>query len=158
MTNQSKIYLAKISMITPAGGNAAMTCAAVRAGLGELRLQFHKGGHNIKEKIKDDHGKWVEVPDDERLHMAYDEFLINKLETMNERMTGWSNECPLCKEGDKKKDKVQPSVRVNEALDRLSELAKTHISGNRENWTLFISDLAWIYHYPVCPHHTKVEY
>lgn len=113
--------------------------------------QFHKGGHNIPETRIDSRGKRVKVPKDEQLHMAYDKFLIKKLETMNERMKGWSDECPLCRDHtDKTKEKFQPSVRVNEALDRLSARAEKHITGDRKGWTLFISSLAFIYHDEVC--------
>ncbi len=126
--------------------------------MAETKRQFHKGGHNIPETYIGKDGKREKVPKDKRLHMAYDDFLITKLSTMNERMTGWSAECPLCKEGDNQKEKFQPSIRVNEALDRLSKRAQNHITGDRKSWTLFISSLAWIYHQEVCEHNIEIEY
>ncbi len=126
--------------------------------MAQTSRQFHKGGYNIKETRVDQHGRRVPVPKEKRLHEQYDEFLINKLTVMNERMHGWADVCPYCFEGDIKKEKLQPSVRVNEALDRLSDIARREIVGSRERWTLFISALAWIYHEEVCTHgHSEPE-
>ncbi len=118
----------------------------------ETRRQFHKGAHSIRETYINDAGKRVRVPKDKVVHEKYDVFLIKKLEIMNKRMRGWSNVCPFCFEGDKKKEKLQPSVRVNDALDKLAKFAMSEITGSREEWTLFISSLAWIYHEEVCTH------
>ncbi|MCF6324735.1 MAG: hypothetical protein L3J89_10530 [Gammaproteobacteria bacterium] len=101
--------------------------------------QFHKGAHNIPETKINSRGKREKVPNDERLHMTYDEFLIKKLKTMSERIKSWVDECPLCRDyTDKKKKQFQSSVRVNDALDRLSARAEKHITGDRKGWTLFI--------------------
>ncbi len=111
----------------------------------------------VKETTINEFGKRVPVPEDQAVHEQYDKFLIRKLKTMSDRMLGWSNVCPFCFEGDKKKEKLQPSVRINEALDRLSTIAMNKITGSRESWTLFISSLAWIYHEEVCTHEKVTE-
>jgi hypothetical protein len=111
----------------------------------QSRRQFHKGGHSIPETRINSMGKRVKVPDDEAIYTKYDDFLIKKLKTMNERMHGWAAICPQCFEGDVQKEKVQPTQRVNIALDRLGGVVRKQIIGPKRRWTLFISSLAWIY-------------
>jgi hypothetical protein len=104
------------------------------------QMQFHKSHHRIKDEGED------------QMHLTYDDFLIGMLKQMDDRMVLWSNECPFCKDGDKPKEKFQPSVRANQALDNLSRVTKRHITGPRQTWDIFISKLARDYHKPVCPH------
>ena len=104
------------------------------------QMQFHKSHHRIKDEGED------------QMHKTYDDFLIGMLKQMDDRMILWSKECPFCKDGDKPKEKFQPSVRANQALDNLSRVTKRHITGPRQTWDIFISKLARDYHKPVCPH------
>lgn len=112
----------------------------------KTRRQFHKGGHSIPETRKNTSGIRVLVPDNERTFQKYNIFLIKKLITMDQRMQGWSNVCPLCFKGDVKKEKLQPNEKVNRALDRLAGIARKKITGPVRSWKLFISSLAWIYY------------
>jgi hypothetical protein len=114
--------------------------------------QFHCGGHSIPEIRINSNGKRVRVPANEAVHEKYDEWLIERLRIMSDRMSGWANVCPFCFEGDIKKEKVQPSVRLNKSLDLLGDMAQQRITGPRKVWSLFISSLAFIYHDEVCEH------
>jgi hypothetical protein len=120
--------------------------------------QFHKGGHNIPEtKIVNGRevlkrGKPIVLPDDKRLHQAYDKFLITTLKMMSGRMAAWQAVCGQCQNRTSAGRKSQPSGRVNDALDRLSRAAERRITGPRKGWTHFISRLAWLYHAEVCDH------
>jgi len=92
-------------------------------------------------------GVFKKVPRDEETVVRYDDHLIKQLGIMSQRMTGWTNVCLLCEdESGKKKEKFQPSVRVNMALDRLSAQTKKKITGPKESWSLFISSYAYIYY------------
>ena len=110
----------------------------------ETDIQFHKGGHSIPEKLEIN-GKMFRIPEDKRMHSRYDEYLIQTLKLMSERMVGWSNKCKLCKDRSAKNQKLQPSVRTNAYLDQLSNHVKGKITGNRSTWSLFVSTLSWLY-------------
>lgn len=96
--------------------------------------QFHKGHHSIGD------------PDDpdEIKHEKYDKYLKKMLLLMNNRMHGWSSECPLCGKGAKKP--FQPSVRANQVLDNLSKVVRRKISAPATEWQIFISRYALEYH------------
>ncbi len=120
--------------------------------MAKTKRQFHKGAHNIPE-TKLVGGVRVRVADDQRLHKQYDRYLIDMLKAMSGRMGEWAAVCGLCQDRRQAGQKYQPSVRVNEALDRLSDAASRKITGSRKKWRLFISTLAYLYHEEVCKCH-----
>ncbi len=98
----------------------------------ELGAQIHVGPHN------------PDVDDDDAHHQPYDVWLITTLEGMGERIGEWEDHCPLCERPEG--EKLRPSVRVNEALDRLSRRAWVKVTGPASDWDVFISKYAWWYH------------
>ena len=66
------------------------------------------------------------------------------LQEIANRISDWASHCPLCP---KEKDaKLHPSVRVNEVLDRLSDIVRTKVTGPPRHWEIFVSKLAYWYH------------
>ncbi|MGK3989110.1 AHH domain-containing protein [Sorangium sp. So ce136] len=94
--------------------------------------QFHKGHHSIPDP-------------DMTFPQKYDDYLKAMLADMAKRMEGWSNYCPLCKEDGGQKEKAQPSVRVNQVMDRFSEVIRKKVTGDAKRWTIFISRYALNY-------------
>ncbi|WP_437762365.1 AHH domain-containing protein [Sorangium sp. So ce281] len=95
--------------------------------------QFHKGHHSI--------------PDPDMIFpQKYDDYLKAMLQDMANRMAGWSHCCPLCEEeGGGKKEKVQPSVRVNQVMDRFSKVVRKKVTGDAKHWKIFVSRYALNY-------------
>jgi hypothetical protein len=105
--------------------------------------QFHLGAHNIGDP--QDSGQIK--------HMRYDNWLKKELTRINLRMWGWSRKCPVCcDEGERKKPPFQPNEKINQALNRLSDVAKRQLTSDRKNWFTFLSRLALNYHNAVCDH------
>lgn len=90
--------------------------------------QFHYGKH----AISDDSGSYA----------SYPKVVHRRLTELNDRITAWSKECPLC--GKKPSNPpYDPSWKVNEMLDLISMWIQIDIqlSGPRK-WTYFISSHA----------------
>ena len=105
----------------------------------DANAQIHIGPHNISDS-DDPEG---------RLHFSYDQYIIEKLEAMSNRMHAWSQHCFLC---EPEKKTPQATYKVHDALDRLSSHLQREITGSRQSWRIFISKYALNYHKPVCTH------
>jgi A nuclease family of the HNH/ENDO VII superfamily with conserved AHH len=101
----------------------------------DLGAQFHLGPHNPEVEDMDN---------DDRHHDPYDVWLKNSLQAMGDCVAEWAKHCECCQRSPS--EKPRPSVRVNEALDRLSSRAYFKVNGSPQTWSVFISKYAFWYH------------
>jgi hypothetical protein len=85
------------------------------------------------------------IPDaDGEIHRSYDEYLIDKLDALYDRIMAWANTC-MCKPPDPGAKK-QATHHVHDALDGLSQHMQGKITGGPQGWDVFLSKYALRYH------------
>lgn len=104
--------------------------------------QFHKGPHDITDP-EDPYGKY---------HPSYKKELIDKLDTLYDRIQAWSSNCFLCEDVDPNEGPFLPPYKVNQMLDTLSGSVIKDLVASPKSWRYFISKIAMLYHNEDCPH------
>ena len=134
------VWLPSVPVSLQGGGFGRLTDAEkftiAGAVMADGHGQFHRGPHNVQP------GEDLE----EKHHDSYDAWLRESLKVIADRIHDWSFRCALCATKRDADAKLHPSVRVNEALDRLSDIVRTKVTGGPARWDLFVSKLAYWYH------------